>query len=155
MGKTCWIICLATLDGQHRIGLLGGKDEKKLILILILESAVIMVSSCNSKEIKNDMVKYGAGAYHDKNWNETIGSYQGEVIPDKEIALEMATAIFNGMEKSEESEHFVPQSIFFDEKDEIWIVSFGKDSSEMILGGDCSIAMQKKDGKVLRIWFGE
>lgn len=39
--------------------------------------------------------------------------------------------------------------------DEIWIVSFGEDTDENILGGDCSIAMQKKDGKVLNIlWFG-
>ena len=134
---------------------LEGKMKKKLVLILILAFAVILFSSCNSKGMKNDMVNYEVGAYHDKNWDETIGSYQGEVIPDKETALEMAKAIFNGMEKSKESQHFIPQSIFFDEKDEIWIVSFGKDSNEIILGGDCSIAMQKKDGKVLRIWFGE
>ena len=81
------------------------------------------------------MVKYESGNYHDKNWSETIGTYGGMVIPDEETALKIAKAIFDGME--------------------IWIVSFGKNSNHIMLGGDCNIAMQKKDGKVLRIWFGE
>ena len=94
------------------------------------------------------MVKYESGNYHDKNWSETIGTYGGMVIPDEETALKIAKAIFDGME-------YVPQSVFYDNQDEIWIVSFGKNSNHIMLGGDCNIAMQKKDGKVLRIWFGE
>ena len=49
------------------------------------------------------------------------------------------------MDKSEETQEYVPQSIFYDEKDEIWIVSFWKESNETTLGGDCSIAIQKAD----------
>ncbi|MBQ3084049.1 MAG: hypothetical protein IJC46_01175 [Clostridia bacterium] len=41
------------------------------------------------------------------------------------------------------------------EKDEVWLVSFWKETEEITVGGDCSIAIQKSDGKVLRIWFGE
>ena len=62
---------------------------------------------------------------------------------------------FDGMEKSKEAQRYVPLSVFYDDQDEIWVVSFGEDSRQNTLGGDCSIAMQKKDGKVLRIWFGE
>lgn len=101
------------------------------------------------------MVKYESGDYHDKNWSETLGTYAGVAIPDKETALEIAEAIFNGMDKSKDAQEYVPKSVFYDTQDEIWIISFWKDSDEITLGGDCSIAIQKKDGKVLRIWFGE
>lgn len=101
------------------------------------------------------MVKYESGNYHDKNWSETIGTYGGMVIPDEETALKIAKAIFDGMEKSKDAKEYVPQSVFYDNQDEIWIVSFGKNSNHIMLGVDCNIAMQKKDGKVLRIWFGE
>ena len=40
----------------------------------------------------------------------------------------------------------------------IWIVSFWEnniDDKIEIIGGDCNIAIQKSDGKVLRVWFGE
>ena len=77
------------------------------------------------------------------------------VILDEETALKIAKAIFYGMEKSKDAKEYVPQSVFYDNQDEIWIVSFGKNSNHIMLGGDCNIAMQKKDGKVLRIWFGE
>lgn len=102
------------------------------------------------------MIKYESGNFYDKNWNETIGTYSGEaVIPDEETALKIAKAIFDGMKKSKDAQEYVPQSVFFDNQDEIWIVSFWKDSDQVTLGGDCNIAMQKEDGKVLRIWFGE
>ncbi|MFQ6963472.1 MAG: hypothetical protein ACLRR6_04995 [Oscillospiraceae bacterium] len=94
------------------------------------------------------MVKYESGNYHDKNWSETIGTYGGMVIPDEETALKIAKAIFDGMEKAKMQREYVPQSVFYDNQDEIWIVSFGKNSNHIMLGGDCNIAMQKKDGKV-------
>ena len=100
------------------------------------------------------MVEFEAGSYFDKNWEESIGTYKGAVIPDKDTAMNVAISIFDGMSKSEEVAEYVVQSIFYDEQDEIWIVSFWKDS-ENLMGGDCSIALQKKDGKVIRIWFGE
>lgn len=40
-------------------------------------------------------------------------------------------------------------------EDGIWIISFAKDVNEVILGEECNIVFRKKDGKVLRIWFGE
>ena len=102
------------------------------------------------------MIKYESGVFYDKDWAETIGTYRGDaVIPDEKTAIKVAQAIFDGMEKSKEIQKYIPQSVFYDSQDEIWIVSFGQNSKEIVLGGDCNIAMQKKDGKVLRIWFGE
>lgn len=56
---------------------------------------------------------------------------------------------------SQSMSDLTPQSYIFDNQDEIWIVTFGKYGKENVAGGDCSIAIQKQDGQVLRIWFGE
>ncbi len=106
---------------------------------------------------QNDGIAYETGIFHDKNWSETVGTYSEAVIPDKETALKIAKAIFDGMEKSDDMKKCVPCSIFYDNQDEVWIVSFANPPEQVpvTVGGGCSIALQKKDGKVLRIWFGE
>lgn len=129
--------------------------KKSFVLLIASVFIVVSFSACRSIENEKDMVKFESGIYHDKNWNEIVGSYTRATIPDEKTALEIAKGIFNGMEKNEETQKYIPQSVFFDEQDEIWIVSFWKDSNDVALGGDCSIAIQKQDGKVLRIWFGE
>lgn len=127
-----------------------------LLLNVIFSMALFLAcDTCDNREKVNGMVKYEFGKYHEKNWDETVGTYNKDVIANEKTALDVAKAIFNGMDKSKQAQEYVPQSVFYDEQDEIWIVSFWKDSNEHILGGDCSIAIQKRDGKVLRIWFGE
>lgn len=105
------------------------------------------------------MVEYETGSYSEKNWNEPVGTYQEDVLPDKETALAVATAIFHGMEKDTVAQKYTPQSIFYDKEDSIWIVFFHEgveeNATEVVMGGGYSIALQKKDGKVLRIWMGE
>ena len=125
---------------------------KKIGIMVIAILGMILCLSCSLKGKR--VVEFEAGSYFDKNWEESIGTYKGAVIPDKDTAMNVAISIFDGMSKSEEVAEYVVQSIFYDEQDEIWIVSFWKDS-ENLIGGDCSIALQKKDGKVIRIWFGE
>ena len=130
-------------------------NMKRTLVLFTIILSMVFCSACGNSKKENDMVKYESGNYHDKNWSETIGTYGGMVIPDEETALKIAKAIFDGMEKSKDAKEYVPQSVFYDNQDEIWIVSFGTNSNHIMLGGDCNIAMQKKDGKVLRIWFGE
>ena len=105
------------------------------------------------------MVTFKSGIYDKKDWNETVGTYTQAAIPDKDTALQVASAIFEGMAKNETEEKFVPQSVFYDEQDEIWIVSFWEpvdlSANEITTGYDCCIAMQRSDGKVLRIWVEE
>lgn len=130
--------------------------KKILLLLLITVLSIALFSACRTqKKEEIDMIKYESGNYFNKDWNEDVGTYKKVAVPNKKVALEISQAIFNGMEKSEEAQEYVPQFIFYDEQDEIWIVSFGKESNEITLGGDCNIAIQKVDGKVLRIWFGE
>ena len=131
---------------------------RRVLVLVVLVIALILIScsACGKSQKQNDMVKFESGTYHNKNWSESIGTYSRKaVVPDEETALKVAKAIFDGMEKSKAAQKYVPQSVFYDEQDEVWIVSFWESSNQYILGGDCSIALQKKDGKVLRIWFGE
>lgn len=129
---------------------------RRTLVVLVIILIIISCSACGNSKKKNDMIKYESGIFHNKNWSETIGTYSGKAaIPNEETALKIANAVFDGMEKSKEAQEYVPQSVFYDTQDEIWIVSFWKNSNKITFGGDCSIALQKKDGKVLRIWFGE
>ena len=130
-------------------------NMKRTLVLFTIILSMVFCSACGNSKKENDMVKYESGNYHDKNWSETIGTYGGMVIPDEETALKIAKAIFDGMEKSKDAKEYVPQSVFYDNQDEIWIVSFWENSNQITLGGDCNIEMQNKDGKVLRIWFGE
>ena len=130
-------------------------NVKRILVLLVIILSVVFCSACGNIKKENNMVKYESGKFYNKNWNETIGTYSGEaVIPNEETALKIAKAIFDGMKKSKDTQEYVPQSVFYDSQDEIWIVSFGKNSNQITLGGDCNIARQKKDGTVLRIWFG-
>lgn len=130
--------------------------KRILLLLFPIILSIALFSACEiQKKEQIDMVKFESGNYFNKDWNDTVGTYKKAVVPNEKVALEMAQAIFNEMDTSEETQKYVPQSIFYDEQDEIWIVSFWKESNEITLGGDCSIAIQKIDGKVLRIWFGE
>ena len=99
-------------------------------------------------------MQYQTGIFYDKNWDDPVGTYNGDVIPNENTAISIATQIFDSMEKSNAYDHFKPQAVFYDEQDAVWIVSL-YNSEEMHTGGDCNIAMQKRDGKILRIWFGE
>lgn len=106
---------------------------------------MISCSACGNSQKESNGIRYESGTFHDKNWSETIGTYSRRAaVPDEETALKIAQAIFDGMEKSKEAQKYVPQSVFYDNQDEIWIVSFWKNSNQIALGGDCSIALPKK-----------
>lgn len=137
---------------------------KKLAIILFF---VFILTGCASgqPQIPNDKIEdvsFASGIYFDKNWDDDVGTYQGTVVPDKETALVIATAIFEPLKNTYPLEDFVPQTVFYDEEDSIWIVSFWEDSPQesednllVITGYSCSIAFRAEDGRILRIWFGE
>ena len=101
-------------------------------------------------------VSFQSGVFYNKNWDEQIGTYTEEdVIPDQSTAEAIAKAIFKNIQKKGYLANSELKNVFFDEVDQIWIVSFWEDKGITYDGLTCSIAMQKIDGKVLRIWFDE
>lgn len=126
---------------------------KKCIAISVLLLSLLFSSCAN--DTSDQEIQFEEGIFYDKNWSDTAGTYTGNAVESKETAVAVATAVYNGMRKSQSMSNLTPQSVFFDSQDEIWIVTFGMDGKENVAGGDCSIAIQKQDGRILRIWFGE
>lgn len=135
----------------------------KINKFILLIMSIILITGCNKSQSDKERetlvnIELEKGVFYDKDWDEKVGTYQQDVIPDKETAIQVATQIYNGMEKNSREEKYIPQSVFFDEIDEIWIVSFWEekgDNEMLTVGADCSIALKKSNGQVLRIWFGE
>ena len=131
---------------------------KKRLSFCVFVSLLIF-SSCtgiaNKEVFDMGNVAYSSGIYHDKNWDESVGTYTGAVVPDKETAIKIASAVLPPIQAQGYVPDYVVQAVFFDETDEIWIVSFWEDREHDVDGGDCSIAIKKADAQVLRIWFGE
>ena len=136
---------------------------KRIVLILIL--VLCLICSCSKKDNdnvidtmeSNNTIQYKTGVYDDKDWSDTVGTYYGDVVPNETVALNIAKAIFEGIEKNQSTSSFTPQLVFYDEEEKVWIVSFWNNEavSNGIIGYDCSIAINKSDGRVLRIWYGE
>ena len=134
---------------------------------------IVILAGCsngktdNSREIPENTiapntVSFSSGVFFDKNWDDPTGTYCEKAIPNQETAIKVATAIWDGMEKTENEKYFILQDVFYDVEDGIWIVSFWEDDPIdtddgplVMLGSSCSIAIDEDDGRVLRIWFGE
>ena len=97
-------------------------------------------------------VHYESGIFDNKNWDETEGTISEDVVPDQKSAKIIAQAIFDVMQ-GDGPWNFQLKHVFYDEEDQIWIVSFWEDKGIYYDGGSLSIAFQKEDGKVLRIWL--
>ena len=129
--------------------------RKVIVMLFMLLVCVGLFLSCSTKKKEDSMIEFDSGEFFNKEWAEDVGTYKGDIIPNMDVAVEVAKDIFDGIPKNPSTVGYVPLSVFYDEPDGIWIVTFGEKSMENIVGGDCSIALQKSDGKVLRIWFGE
>ena len=100
-------------------------------------------------------VLYKTVNYFNKNWDEETGTYTNPVISSEETAVAIANLYLDNLKNEGYCKNYSLQSVFYDTVDAIWIVSFGEKTDEVTLGADCSIALRKSDGKVMRIWFGE
>jgi len=104
----------------------------------------------------NIEVRYWPGTFASDRANQTGGGvYTDDIIPDKETAMTVATAVFRGMRGSEHRENYVIIGVAFDEQGDIWIVIFQEERLfiEGAFGGDISIALSQSTGEVLEILF--
>ena len=133
--------------------------------LAVLWITLVLLFSNNNQYLNKDAMYSGGGVhmninvetgnYHDKNWNDTILTYTESAVPDKETAAMIANAIIQSMQKNGYIKGYILQEIFFDVADEIWILTYWKERDIYVDGDDCSIAIRKSNGEVLRIWFGE
>ena len=149
---------------------------KKVILLFVVAFFITCsIISCGQKEDINEseadnnesivdgesetMIELETGIYYNKNWDASEGTYYGDAVPNEKVAVEIASSIFEAF-MSEFEHNYVPQRVFYDVEEDIWIISFwepiipNKDGS-VTIGSSYTIAIRKKDGKVMRIWARE
>ncbi|MBR6523713.1 MAG: hypothetical protein IKT39_03765 [Clostridia bacterium] len=87
-------------------------------------------------------------------------SFDADVIPNHETAVLVAKQIFDGTKigTKKRFEGFVPTISTYYEKSDMWVVTFTKPidlSGNKIpeIGEEICIALQKSDGRVLKIWL--
>ncbi len=144
--------------------------KRVFIVVLVVALSMGLLSACMSAEDEQDgavatETEGAADTTHDINtlkmdwdiidWDSPYGTYKEAVVPNKEVAVEIATAIFNGINVSQEvrKANLCPQAVAYNEEEEIWLVLFGAEPVDgMYSTMGYNIAIQKSDGKVVRIW---
>lgn len=84
---------------------------KKCIAISILLLSSLLVSCGN--DMSDREIQFEEGIFYAKNWSDTAGTYTGKVVESKETAVAIATAVYNGMRKSQSMINLTPQSVYF------------------------------------------
>lgn len=128
--------------------------KKRLYTAVVVLLTLLLLSACTKGNKGDDVTEYNLHNYFDYD-TTSPGVYMGDVCPDEKSAIDLATAIYNNIPKSSAAEKYTPQHAFFDEQNDVWVVLFQEKTDRYVAGGGCSIVLQKKDGKVLQIRFGE
>lgn len=111
---------------------------------------IVGISGCSTPEQPEESFA--------RTWGFGGALYANDVIPDKETAVSVATAIFNNLQnKGTQYSDYVPISTRYHEENEAWIILFHSEpaDSAIQLGGGCTIILRKSDACVLGIVFGE
>lgn len=122
------------------------------------QKTILDVQTINKPGMTKDAILFWSKGdwWNDRFINPSL-IYTEDVVPDAETAVALAQIVFAKMKKLGNEGKYEVRSIKYDEEDEVWIVYFYEDpflENDMLrLGGpEISIAIQKTDGKVLRIW---
>lgn len=126
---------------------------KKFAAIFCLISVIFMITACESKTNNKDTTETTTNAtFINQSELYADGLYIGDVIPNKKVAKEYGNLILTNTLQKNLKDYKVVNVDFNNEKN-LWIVNYSID--EMTLGGDLSIEISKKNGKVNYIEFGE
>lgn len=79
-------------------------------------------------------------------------AYNGDIVVNAESAKQYANTILKETLEKDLNEYKVV-NVMYDSNNNVWVINYGID--EETVGGDISIAISKKTGEVLKIWFGE
>lgn len=129
---------------------------KRLLPLIIIIVLVFMGCAPESTPIEDSSevaIDFDTGIHWSKFWKtEKIENSDYCVIPSEDVAIKIATAIYQELP----IHTYSAQGVFYDEQDEVWVVEFYAPLPELgPMPTDQpthSIALQKKDGKVLSIY---
>lgn len=145
---------------------------KKNILISIICFALGSLFTCMLAYSKNNFpneqtnsdysnIDFLSGEYYNKTWNQDNDQniLDSNCVPDIESAVQIANVIFYNKQKQGLFKEYKLQSVFYDESDNVWVISFWKPYNEkngsLTVGSDFNIAISQKNGQVLTYWVGE
>lgn len=117
---------------------------------------LLFLCSCSARGdiIPIDGVIFDEGIYQYKDWDNMEFAVEGDCVKDKETAIEIAISITEGFQKEGFFTGYVPQSVYFDTEDNIWIVCLYP-NEEGYVGSDFCIAIKKDNAEVVKMWVGE
>lgn len=129
---------------------------KKVVILLFC--ILLLLTGCSKAENQSFEGSFRAGVLPTKFWeDEKIEDSPYCVIPNVDVAVKIATDIYENLPNNLKAQKFDAQSVFYDEEDAVWVVLFRKaytESGPDFTGPCYAIALQKKDGKVLGIQVG-
>ena len=126
---------------------------KKLATIFCMISVIVMLTACESKTNNEDTTETTTTTTSiNQSESYADGLYIGDVIQNKKVAKEYGNLIMTNTLQKNLKDYKVVNVDFNNEKN-LWIVNYSID--KMTLGGDISIEISKKNGKVNYIEFGE
>jgi len=98
-------------------------------------------------------VFYSEGIFTNNNWDSLDFPIIIDAVPDKNVAINIANAIFKSIQDSGKFPDYTLTGVIYDTKDDLWIIAYSEDNDE---NGACfSIALQRSDAKVIGMWVGE
>ena len=111
-------------------------------------------SNTNSEEDSNmNEITFTEGVWSDKYWENIEFPFEKDCIPDKETAISVTGLFLEKFQQQNSFNNYVPQSVFYDTKDRIWIVTFVE--SRDYPGACLSIAIRRENSEVVKMWVGE
>ena len=134
------------------------EDHEETIQTVIIANPDIAFDSVDTSEMRLLTIGMGSTGITAMYWvgDERLPGIDVVAVPDLETAVFIANAVFRSMQNEMEFlKNFHSVSALFDEINEIWIVDFQERGKENWVGDCISIALQKSDGRVLKVWAGE
>lgn len=138
------------------------------IICFVLGSLFTYILAYHNNNFSNEQtnsdyskIKFLSGEYYNKIWNQddVQNIFDSNCVPDMESAVQIANVIFYNKQKQGLFKEYKLQSVFYDESDDVWIISFWKPYDEknclITVGSDFNIAISQRNGEVLTYWVGE
>ena len=134
---------------------------KKIIALALIPAMLLMtVTGCTQaqKEAKQAKKAEQLQTFYDENWDNDSGSYEKDVLPTKEAAEAVAQQIFDSIKEEYGKEEYELIYATYYKAENAWMVFFHrpwKEGELMPMGGGCTIALNKANGQVVRVFWGQ
>lgn len=142
------VIVFAVIAGTG-ISLISNKSNREAE-----SSSDINFASCEADSSSD--ITFSSGVYFNPIWREEekqVGEVDIVCVPDKDTAVQISDIVLKNLQNNGHFKDYVLFSVFYDETDEVWIVSYADDPEQC--GDDCSVAISAKTAEILKIWAGE